>query len=76
MNELGLSSLCDKLRAEVEGFEDIDSVVFDSDDNMVSLRYLIFHPGRESIILNNALNDAEHYLLRRIIINIQVYWYG
>ena len=73
--ELGLSSLCDKLRAMVDGFENIDSEVFDYNDGLVSLRYLVFHPGSESSILDNALNDAERALLFRIILNIQLYWY-
>ena len=70
-----MESLCDKLRATVSGFENVDSVVFDNGDNFVSLRYLIFNPGQESDILNNALNDAERDLLDRIKLNIQLFWY-
>ena len=70
-----LSSLCDKLRATVDGFENVDSVVFDNGENLVSLRYLIFKPGEKSEILNNALNDAEQDLLDRIKLHIQVFWY-
>ena len=74
MNDFDLASLCDKLRAKVDGFENIDSEVFDYNDGLVSLRYLIFHPGSESSILENVLNDAERALLDRIILNIQLYW--